>query len=199
MAWMSDFTLTMRASSGLSMILGTMTAARMPRMTTTTITSMRVKPDCVLRVCMAVLAGKMWVKARPARMPIIHQGPDVPHASQSLRPGAPIAAAALAAALGARALPAARRPGRPCAVAVALRPGPHRARRAVALVHRQLRAPRDGPSAGGHGRAGAALAAVRGCAGRLAHAGGGECRRIGGGPGAAHRRLAGGLVRGHLR
>ena len=36
-----------RASSGRLMILGTTRAARMPRMTTTTITSSKVKPRCI--------------------------------------------------------------------------------------------------------------------------------------------------------
>src|SRR6185312_1130865 len=102
---MSERTFTRRASSGLSMTLGTITAARMPRMTTTT--SIRVKPDCLLRVCMAVLTGKILGEARPARIPIIHQGPHVPHGFRSRERRGPAVAATLVAPDPARAMPVA--------------------------------------------------------------------------------------------
>src|SRR5690606_13524103 len=46
MARISFCTLVIRAWSGRSMTRGTTTAARMPRMTTTTMTSIKVKPRC---------------------------------------------------------------------------------------------------------------------------------------------------------
>src|SRR5690554_7702291 len=58
MARMSFCTLVVRAWSGLSMTRGTTTAARMPRMTTTTMTSIRVKPrwaeETVFTLCISV-------------------------------------------------------------------------------------------------------------------------------------------------
>ncbi len=55
---MSCFAAMARASSGRLMIFGTTRAARMPRMTTTTITSSNVKPRCI-RVPISTSYGKL--------------------------------------------------------------------------------------------------------------------------------------------